>query len=84
MKSDERGFDDQAGFTGGQYSNIEMGCIPHSFNALISLSTPLFIESARRILSSSRLNLTSDNEPGRFGCQRVLRGEVAGCHLALP
>lgn len=26
------------------HSNIEMGCIPHSFNALISLSTPLFIE----------------------------------------
>lgn len=30
------------------------------------------------------LHLTSDNEPGRFGCKRVLRGEVAGCHLALP
>lgn len=55
------------------------------FNALISVRR--FSSNRRETETLLRLKLklfTSDNEPGRFGCQRVLRGEIAGCDLALP
>lgn len=89
MKIDERGFDDHAGFIDGRYTRDSNRNGMRASGGILLVRTRCFnaLINDRRIEASAVVRskiFTSDDQPRRFGCQRVLRCEIAGCDLTLP